>query len=171
MAAANFPKCLAFTLQEEGGWADNPRDPGGKTMKGVTLRTFQHFYPGSTANQLRAITNVQLSQIYGDGYWKTVHGDDLPAGVDLVCFDFGVTSGPGRSVIMLQDAVGAHADGQIGPKTLAAIQAKKPVEIINYMIDAQEAFYRSLSTFDTFGDGWLSRTDRRQDAAMAMVKK
>lgn len=170
MVASNFPACLDFTLRAEGGWSNNPADPGGATMKGVTLRTFQHFYPGSTANQLRAITPVQLAKIYSEGYWKPVHGDALPSGVDLVAFDFGVNAGPGRSVIMLQDAVGAHADGVIGPKTLAAIQATKPLSIINSMIEAQRAYYRSLSAFSTFGKGWLARTQQRLDTALAMVK-
>lgn len=171
MVASNFPACLDFTLRAEGGWSNNPADPGGATMKGVTLRTFRHFYPGSTVSQLRNITDAQLARIYHIGYWEPVHGDDMPSGVDLVCFDMAVNAGPGRSVIMLQDAVGAHADGVIGPRTLAAIQATKPLSIINSMIEAQRAYYRSLATFSTFGKGWLARTQQRLDTALAMVSK
>lgn len=170
MAAANYPSpILDFTLREEGGWADNSDDPGGATMKGVTLATFQSHYPGSTADDLRNITEDQLAAIYRNGYWNTVRGDDLPAGVDLSVFDFGVNAGPRRSVEMLQSAVGVDADGDLGPISMAAISAASPATVVASLSGMQRAHYESLDTFDVFGAGWLARNERRLQAATALI--
>lgn len=171
MAQVNFPACLAFTLAAEGGWSDDPRDNGGQTMKGVTLRTFQQFFPGGTADQLRHITDDQLSTVYHTGYWAPVHGDDLPSGVDLVTWDFGVNAGPARAVKMLQRTVGVVDDGIIGPASLAAIRKASPTDLITKLIGAQREYYRSLPTFDEFGRGWMNRTDQRAKAALQLVGK
>ena len=40
----NFEYCLSVVLENEGGWSDHPRDPGGATMKGVTLKTFRAYF-------------------------------------------------------------------------------------------------------------------------------
>jgi lysozyme family protein len=50
-------------------------------------------------------------------------------------------------------------DGQIGPKTLAAVTAMPAGELIEKFCDLREAHYKSLSTFATFGKGWMRRLD------------
>ena len=94
----NFKSSLKQVLIHEGGYVDHPRDPGGATNKGVTLKTFRRFYGKSqTKNDLKKITNKQLQKIYKKGYWDKCQCDELPAGVDYVAFDQAVNSGPGRS--------------------------------------------------------------------------
>ena len=153
-----FKRCLAEVLKHEGGWANHPRDPGGATMKGVTFAVFRE-YKGRpvTKDELRNISDDDLEAIYRIGYWDKVRGNDLPAGVDLMVFDLAVNSGPARAVRFLQGAVGVTEDGLIGPKTLEAIKAVRAPEIVSSMEKRREAFFRSLSTFDTFGRGWLRR--------------
>ena len=79
-----------------------------------------------------------------------------------------LTSGPGRAAKALQRAVGAFEDGAIGPQTLMAVQASQPEEIINRMAVHRDSYYRSLSTFDTFGRGWLRRNDETREQALEM---
>lgn len=153
-----FRRCLAETLHHEGGWADHPKDPGGATMKGVTLAVFREFKGrNATKAELRAISDADLHAIYKAGYWDKTHCGELPPGVDLMVFDLAVNSGPGRAVKFLQAAVNAEPDGAIGPKTLANVKALPPTEIVLRLRNRRERFFRSLSTFPTFGTGWLRR--------------
>ncbi len=86
-------------LKHEGGWADHPKDPGGATMKGVTLATYRrHFGKNKSKRALRNISDDDLGQIYRSGYWDKCRCDRLPSGVDYAVFDAAVNSGPGRSV-------------------------------------------------------------------------
>lgn len=169
MSAASFDTALAFTLQAEGGWSDNPIDKGGPTMKGITLATFRAHFHGTTAAQLRNITDAQVADIYRHGYWNAVKGDDLPAGIDLSAFDMGVNAGPGRSIRLLQSTVNVATDGVLGPISLMAIAAADPVLTIGNLWRRQMSYYEGLSTFGTFGAGWTRRTDERRAAALQLA--
>ena len=89
----NFASSLAHVLKHEGGWADHPRDPGGATMKGVTLATYSDWLGRqATKDELRAISDEHLRTIYKARFWDAVRGDELPSGVDYVVFDMAVNS-------------------------------------------------------------------------------
>ena len=162
---SHFPKILSNTLHHEGGWSDHPKDPGGATMKGVTLKTYSD-YLGRPAmkDELRRIPDDHLEAIYRKGYWDKVRGDELAAispGLAAAVFDFAVNSGPGRAAKALQGLCGAVTDGGIGPNTLK--QARAWVDLMGKhgAIDAYQAFRQhyleSLDTFATFGKGWTRR--------------
>lgn len=140
MASGNFVRCLASTLEFEGGWSDHPADPGGATMKGITIGRYRQYYPKATKSDLRNISEADLQKIYRVDYWDKVHGDRLAAGVDLATFDFGVNSGPGRANQYLARVVG-------GPN----------VETVKRLCAARLAFVRGLGTFSVFGKGWTRR--------------
>ncbi len=166
----NFGACLAHTLRYEGGWADHPKDPGGATMKGVTQAVFTAFKGRpTTKDELRNISDADLTAIYRAGYWDKVRGDDLPIGLDLVAFDAAVNSGPKRAAQWLQQAAGVTQDGAIGPKTLSAISKGNPRLMITAALDARLQFVRGLSTFSVFGRGWTSRIAEVRAEAMDML--
>lgn len=164
-----FPACLAFTLAQEGGFVRHPADPGGATNKGITLATYRAWVPYATVETLRAIPDSDVARIYRGGYWQPVRGDDLPPGVDLMAFDFAVNTGPGRSARLLQQAVGAVADGAIGPRTLAAVRGMPAADVCRVLGDLQRDYYRALPTFGTFGRGWMARTERRVAKGLEMA--
>lgn len=154
----NFDAALAAVLKHEGGWADHPADPGGATMKGVTLKTYSDWLGRQASkDELRNIPDEHLKTIYKTRYWDAVRGDELPPGVDYVVFDMAVNSGPGRAARMLQAAVGATPDGSIGPKTLASVQAQDPGALIATFQRNRQHFLEALPTFATFGKGWTHR--------------
>lgn len=157
MARDNFAASLEAVLKHEGGWSDHPSDPGGATMKGVTLATYRRYRPGATKQDLRNISDADLQRIYRDGYWNAIRGDELPAGLDYALFDFAVNSGPSRAVNYLQTIVGAAPDGKMGPLTLAAIAKHSPVTLIGDLCSHRLAFLERLSTWPTFGKGWGRR--------------
>ena len=166
----NFDRCLAEVLKHEGGWADHPKDPGGATMKGVTIGTFSGFKGRKvTKAELRAISDDDLKVIYRRKYWDVVRGDDLPAGLDLVAFDAAVNSGPRRGAQWLQTGVGVTADGKVGPETLAHARAANVRLAIGRALDTRLAFLRGLKTWPTFGRGWQRRVDDVRRVALEMA--
>jgi len=166
----NFAVSLTHVLEHEGGWADHPQDPGGATMKGVTLITYRrHFGDHKSKRDLRNITDQELGHIYRSAYWDKCHCDALPAGVDYAVFDAAVNSGPGRSARWLQAAVGAEPDGGIGADTLAKVTAHDAVQITALLCAQRLKFLQSLDTWETFGKGWESRVEAVRATAMAMA--
>jgi len=165
---------LAFTLAQEGGFADNAADPGGATNKGITLATFRDYQPGATVDELRQISDADVWRIYRLGYWNRMRCGDLAAGVGLSVFDFGVNAGPAPSVKLLQWASGLSGDdvdGIVGPHTIAAANRRAPAILIDTLAAMQAAHYRRLADFPTFGKGWLARTARRRAAALDEVSE
>lgn len=160
----NFPEALAHTLAFEGGWANNPNDPGGATMKGITHRTYAHYLGRDVSHdELRAIPDEHLAEIYRKRYWDACRCSDLPDGLDLAVFDTAVNAGPAQAARLLQRIVGVPADGTIGPKTMAAVNdyltAHSLPALIAAYTEARHNFYRLLPTYVHFGEGWRKRTD------------
>ena len=137
---------------------NHPADPGGMTNLGVTKRVWEE-WTGKPATEadMRSLTPAMGGPLYKKRYWDAVRGDDLPSGVDLCVFDCAVNAGVGRASKFLQQAVGVPADGVIGPKTLAAVTAKPADEVIEAFCNLRGAHFKSLSTFATFGKGWMNR--------------
>lgn len=168
----NFKRALQLVLKHEGGWSDHPKDPGGATMKGVTLSNFRKFVkPGGTKDDLRKITDDQIATVYRRYYWDRVAGAELPDGVDYAVFDFAVNSGPDRAAKYLQAIVGVPEDGKIGPATLKAVRARMHAGIINLYCDKRLAFLKGLKTWPTFGKGWAARVKATRIDALDMATR
>lgn len=169
--SGRFEACLKEVLLHEGGWSDHKDDPGGATMKGVTLETYRRRKPGAKKADLRAISDAELAEIYRQDYWDKVRGDDLPAGLDLVAFDAAVNSGPARGVRWLQVGLGVTADGKIGPQTIAAAGRANVPAAIRSACAARLSFLRGLSTWRVFGNGWGRRVASVERVALAMASR
>jgi len=83
-----------------------------------------------TDPDLKKLPPDQAREIYRTKYWNVLRCDDLPAGVDLVVFDFGAEAGPAEAAAALQRVVGAEADSSVGPATIAATKAGSPSDIV-----------------------------------------
>jgi lysozyme family protein len=181
---SSIATCLKLIAGSEGGYSNNPKDPGGPTMRGVTLVNYQRYCatkkrPKPGIAELKKITTAEVEEIFRDDYWDRVRGDDLPTGLDYAVVDFGFNSGPGQAVKELQrvvTALGADAggaDGKIGSGTLSAV--KKAIElvgiakVINEYQDKRLAFMEGLKNWSTFKDGWTSRVTNVRMNALAMA--
>jgi len=151
--AARFEACLPVILAAEGGFVNDPRDPGGATNFGITRRTLAEWRgrPVSVA-EVRAMPVAEAGAIYRARYWATCGCDALPAGLDLMVFDFGVNAGPGRARRLLREA----GEGS-------------PAERIERFAAARIAYYRALPSFAVFGRGWLKRVEQVRRRALAMA--
>jgi lysozyme family protein len=166
----NFDKCLEMLLSHEGGFVNHPEDPGGITNLGVTKKVYDEWTGReSTEQEMRDLTPEDVAPIYKKNYWDRVKGDSLPSGLDWACFDWAVNSGSGRPAKAVQRAVGATADGAIGPATLGLVMEKDPKFIIEYVHDVRQDFYKSLKTFETFGRGWTRRNKETLHQALEML--
>ena len=167
---SNWQKSFELMLKSEGGYVNNPADPGGMTNLGVTKATWENWVGReSDEAEMRGLTPEKVEPLYKKKYWDAVRGDELPPGISYLCFDFAVNAGAGRSIKTLQTAVGVTPDGGFGPMTMAAVQAVDPVELIERFSQAKEDFYRSLNTFATFGKGWLNRVADVKVKATSML--
>ena len=168
-----FPACLDFTLANEGGFSDNPADPGGATFKGITLASLRDYWgdPDATVEDLRGLDPETISWFYQQRFWSPMQCGVLPAGFDLMIFDHGVNVGKARPVPMMQRLLAVDDDGIVGPITLAAISARTPLKLIGDLRGEQEAYYRALREFPTFGNGWLNRLSRRFTAATRFAEQ
>ena len=166
----NYQKCLETILHHEGGYVDHPDDPGGETNLGVTKKVYEEW--GGTKN-MKDLTVEDVAPIYKKNYWDRVKGDELPSGLDLCVFDFGVNAGTGRAAKYLQSMVGATADGAIGPATLRAVHAYVQIEGLEHAIGEyqhkRQGYYEGLKHFATFGRGWTRRVTETTALAFEMV--
>jgi lysozyme family protein len=173
----SFEHALSLTLAHEGGWSDHPKDPGGATNMGVTIGTLKRLRidvdgdGDSDIADLRKLRRADVAKVYRVFYWDAVRADLLPAGVDLAVFDFAVNSGPAQASKVLQRIVGADPDGDIGPKTLAALAKADAQMVVAALSDRRLRFLRSLKTWATFGKGWARRVEEIREAALVLAKK
>jgi lysozyme family protein len=167
---SNWSNAFALMLKSEGGFVNHPSDPGGMTNLGVTKATWENWVGReSDEAEMRGLTPEKVEPLYKKKYFDAVRGDELPMGLDYLMFDFAVNAGAGRAIKTLQTAVGVTPDGGFGPMTMAAMQAVDPVDLIERFSQAKEDFYRSLTTFATFGKGWLNRVADVKVKASSML--
>jgi uncharacterized protein (TIGR02594 family) len=168
-----FDRALAHVLEMEGGYADDPYDPGGPTNRGITLAVFAHHKGveptadniGALKAELKQLPVETARRIYHGRYWLPAACARLPAPLALFHFDAAVNHGVDAAARMLQQAVGAGIDGEIGAATLAAVAARPVRHILAAYAEIRRQRYRSLAHFWRFGKGWL----RRVDATLALA--
>ncbi|MBB3215234.1 lysozyme family protein [Ochrobactrum sp. RC6B] len=169
---SNFQKVMPYVFSEEGGYANNPADPGGATNMGITIATLSAWEGHRVSPEdVQNLTAATATKIYQAQFWNKIDGDNLPSGIDYAVFDFAVNSGPGRAAKMLQGILGVPEDGVIGAKTVAAASIRPAGEIINALCDARASWLKGLSTASTFGEGWLARVERVRARALALADK
>ena len=159
---ANWKDAYAHLIKSEGGYVNDPHDRGGETNLGVTKKAWAAYLKRDIEDgEMAALTPEAVEPFYKEMYWDRVRADDLPDGVDYLVFDFAVNAGPGRASKFLQQAVGATADGVIGPGTLAAVRNFSAEELINRFSEVKKEFYEGLVEKDPsqsrFINGWLNR--------------
>lgn len=156
----SWPKAKQWTLAYEGGYVNDPDDPGGPTNKGITQRVYDAYRKrlGEPLQSVRLITAAEVDAIYRSQYWDAVRGDDLPAGLDFALWDFAVNSGTSRAIKELQKIVGTKVDGVIGERTLAKIKGvNDQVALVTRLCEARLDFCKKLKGWKKYGKGWQRR--------------
>ena len=142
-----FDTALNFTLKWEGGFVDDPVDPGGRTNKGITQSTYNNYRKthGLGPSDVMGISDQEVREIY-NGIWKTSGADRLPLPLAVAHFDTAVNFGTGRAQEWLQ----AVENGKQTPMDAAKAYAQKRIEYRYERVKqdpSQQKFLR----------GWLNR--------------
>ena len=150
MTAKIFDLGLRLLLRHEGGYVNNPKDPGGETKFGISKRAYPQV-------DIKNLTVDAAKEIYKRDYWDRAQCDKLPPYLAYVLFDAAVNSGIGQAIRFLQRALNLADDGVIGPLTLAAVQRLDAESIAARYLGQRLMFMTKLSTWDEFGKGWSRR--------------
>ena len=166
----NFQKSLELMLKSEGGFSNDPHDPGGMTNLGVTRRAWEAYVQRQVnEDEMRGLTPEIVAPFYKARYWNPCKCDELPLGVDYAVFDFAVNAGVSRASKTMQSALGTAADGIVGPATIGVAVNADPDHFLEKFSAAKEQFYRGLPTFKHFGKGWLRRVSEVKQKAEGMI--
>ena len=155
MTASNRDAAISKTLTYEGGFVNDPRDPGGATNWGITIADARKYWlPEATPDDVKAMPKSVAISIYQQKYWAKMGCDARPTGVDFVEFDFGVNSGVARSL-----------------NYRAAMPALAPVPYVKEFCARRSSFLQGLKTFSVFGKGWTRRVADVEATGVVMALK
>lgn len=149
-----FARALAFTLAREGGFSDDPRDPGGRTDYGIAETYHRQAWADGK------ITREEAEAIYRADYWEAAHCDEVPELVAVALFDCAVNPGVTPAVQFLQEALGVDADGRFGALTHVAALKADPLEVALRMVDVRSGYWlaRARGAQAAYRRGWLNRS-------------
>lgn len=177
--ATAFDRILAHVLEMEGGYTDDPYDPGGPTNLGITLATYAASLrtPLNDATRrdlidgLRNLDKAAAREIYQTRYWLTSNAHRLPTALAAMHFDAAVNHGVTGAARMLQEALSVEADGEIGPITLSAARKRPLSETLSRYAAIRLRIYQSLPHFWRFGRGWTRRVDDTKRLALSLINE
>lgn len=170
---ADFKSFFPTLLRHEGGFVNDPADPGGATNKGITLATFNRCAQSllgvaPSITTLRALTDDQAATIYKALYWDAIRGDQIALQpLANIIFDFNVNAGA-QAVRLLQrvlNDLGASPqlaiDGVMGAGTAAAIGKADAYAVYARYKQGRVDYYKALverrPSLQKFLKGWLAR--------------
>lgn len=144
----NFDTAFARLIDSEGGYTNNPTDPGGETKYGISKRS----YPNE---DIAGMTLDRAKEIYLRDFWSPL-GEAHPA-IKFQAFDFAVNSGIQTALRKLQAAIGVADDGHWGPVSAAKLASLDLNDVLMKFAAERLLFMASLSTWSEFGRGWVRR--------------
>lgn len=152
----NFEKCLEFVLKWEGGFVNDPNDPGGRTIYGISEKAHPEVWAKGVP------TKEAAKEIYKKEYWDKIKGDDLPDGLDLAVFDAAVNMGVNRAVRLLQEMANMpppEIDGIVGDKTLRALRQQLVNAYGILRVQYYERIIKKFPNLARYQKGWFNRVN------------
>lgn len=146
----NFDTAFDRIMANEGGYVNDPADPGGETNWGISKRS----YP--TAD-IKNLTREQAKAIYLRDFWTRGQMDQFDPAIAFQVFDCAVNSGIETAIRLLQRAAGVADDGHLGPVSLAAIKNRGVNDMLMLFIAERMDFQTKLSNWPAAGKGWTRR--------------
>lgn len=161
-----FTFSINRVLKIEGGYVNDPTDPGGETNFGISKRAYPNL-------NIKTLTRDQAVQIYWTDFWQLIKADAMPSVLAYQVLDFAVNSGISTALRKLQVALGVADDGHWGPVTQAAVIATQPAVLTFNFLAERLDFMRKLSNWKSAGAGWSARIaeDMRYAAQDLLLSK
>lgn len=145
----NFDRAFDLLIGHEGGYVNNPADPGGETNFGISARAYPNL-------NIKELTREKVRPMYLTDFWQRVHGDEFPL-VAFHGFDFAVNSGVETAIRYMQRAIGVADDGHWGPVTIAALRNQSATDVIMLLTAERLDFMTKLSNWPNASRGWVRR--------------
>jgi len=146
----NFQDAFDRLIGHEGGYVNNPDDPGGETNWGISKRSYPNI-------DIKNLTRDGAKAIYLRDFWNRIKGDKLHDGVAYQLFDFAVNSGIETAVRYFQRAIGVADDGHWGPLSQAAADAMSETDSLMLINAERLDFMTRLSNWPNASRGWSRR--------------
>lgn len=144
----DFTKAFERLIGHEGGYSNNPADPGGETNWGISKRSYPNV-------DIKNLTRKQAEDIYFRDFWEPL--GDAPDAVKFQVFDFAVNSGIPTAIRKLQAAIGVADDGHWGPVSAAKLKSMDLNDVLMRFVAQRIRFWTVCSGWATFGKGWANR--------------
>ncbi len=145
-----FTSACDRLLQHEGGYVNDPNDPGGETNWGISKRSYPNI-------DIKNLTRDGAMKIYWTDFWNLIHADELYDGVAFQTFDFAVNSGIQTAIRKLQLAIGVADDGHWGPVSAKAAMSLSESDTIMRLNAYRLKYMRRLSNWKHASGGWVER--------------
>jgi lysozyme family protein len=150
----------------EGGFTNNPVDPGGATNHGITLNTYIEYCnktnkPKPTVQDLKELTKTVWLDIVKTMYWDVWQADKINnQSVAEILVDWYFNSGI-WGIRIPQRLLGLKEDGIVGNATISTINAMNQSELFNMIYNARKTFYINIVKNNPkqsiFLKGWMNR--------------
>lgn len=149
---SSFDDAFTALIGNEGGYVNNPADPGGETNFGITARVAR---ANGYAGPMKSLSLETAKAIAKAVYWDPLHLDEFDPRIAFQIFDCNYNGG--QTVRWAQAAAGAAVDGKMGPATIAALKLAEPHAFVLSFLSQRMLYLTNLSTWATFGKGWTRR--------------
>jgi lysozyme family protein len=144
----NFDQAFDRLIGHEGGYVNDPQDPGGETNWGISKRSYPNV-------DIKNLTRDGAKAIYLDDFWTPLADAD-PA-IKYQVFDFAVNGGLPVAIRKLQEAIGVADDGHWGPHSMQVLGEMDVNDVLMKFNAQRLRFYTSLQKWPRFGRGWTNR--------------
>ena len=150
-----FDDIIEVVLHHEGGYVNDPKDPGGETNFGIAKRSHPDV-------DIKNLTEEGAKEIYKEHYWDRNKVEDLPENLRHIYFDMCVNQGRSRAVRIMQRAANAKGanlkvDGGMGPKTIAAMDGVELDRVRAYRVKYYADLVTRKTDLEKFYFGWFRR--------------
>lgn len=166
----SFDQAFDRLIGHEGGFSDDPKDPGNWTGGRVNVGTLKGTKFGIAANtygdlDIKNLTLESAKAIYYRDWWLKAGADQIDGAIVYQLWDFAVNVGMSTAKRALQRAARVADDGQIGPATIRAVRSMSTTDVLMRFAAQRLRYYTSLSTWSTYGRGWVNRVAGNLDYA------
>lgn len=166
----DFNQAFDRLIGHEAGFSDDAKDPGNWTggrvgvgeLKGTKFGIAANTYPDI---DIKNLTLDRAKAIYYRDWWLKIGADEIDGAIVFQMWDFAVNAGMSTAKRALQRVVRVADDGQIGPRTIAAVKAMSVTDVLMRFNAQRLRYYTSLSTWATYGKGWTNRVAGNLDYA------
>ena len=150
-----FDDIIEVVLHHEGGYVNDPKDPGGETNFGIAKRSHPDV-------DIKNLTKESAIEIYKEHYWDKNKVESLSEELRHIYFDMCVNQGRGRAVKILQQSANAKGaelkvDGGMGPKTIAAMDGVELDRVRAYRVKYYADLVTRKPDLEKFYFGWFRR--------------